>query len=241
MSKHLAAAIVLLLSAPLMADGLIFDNVGPNGGPLYSGFSTTSQLDQGFGFDAGVADDFSLPTSSDPSGDWSVKHLKWSGVFILGQPIAITQFNIIVWPQEVGLPMPAGGSDSGNPPDYSAALAVYNHVPTVSSPGGGGANTFDYSADLPTSFLAEDNTPYWLEIQADRNWPPQWAWQIVAGTQGGITYNGFAGLLDTIQFWSGSGLDTAFQLFGDPVPEPTCAGLLMAFGLLSLRSRRLRR
>jgi hypothetical protein len=221
------------------ADQLIFDNIALNGGTFYNGFPSTSQLDSGFGFDAGVVDDFVLPASSDPSGDWQIKSLNWSGRFIVGTPVTNMSFNIIVWPSEIGLDIPAGGSEEGMPPDYTAALAIYSNVPATAIANPVGENNFDYSADLPIPFSASDGTTYWLEVQAAQNWPPQWAWQLTLGTHGSFTYSGFAGLLDTIQFWSPAGLDTAFQLYGDPVPEPSTAILGLACGLLMMRRMRL--
>src|SRR6185295_13663250 len=96
---YLSLGLILGLVSTVLGDQIIFDNIGPNGGVFYNGFPSTSQLDNGFGFDAGVADDFILPASSDASGDWNIKSLKWSGIFILGQPASDMHFNIIVWPQ----------------------------------------------------------------------------------------------------------------------------------------------
>ena len=241
MGRVLTCTCVLLaLGSAVSADQLIFDNIIPNGGVFYNGFPSTSQLDNGFGFDAGVVDDFTLGPSSDPSGDWSIKSLKWSGKFILGSPTTNMNFNIIVWPSEDEAPTPAGGSDAGMPPDYTAALAVYNNVPANAVANPVGNNNYDYSANLPLPFTASDGTTYWLEIQAAVNFPPQWGWQLTGGTQGNFTYSGFAGLQDQIQFWTAAGLDTAFQLYGDPVPEPTTAGLGIALIGLTL-TRRTRR
>src|ERR1043166_9553094 len=218
---------------PAFGRSVIYDNIGPNGGVLFnSGDSQPSQLDNGFGFDAGLADDFRL--SGSPAG-WSITDLTWYGRFVTGAPVPIGGFNIIFWPDAGG--QPAGGQAPGDPPKYSQAVAIYNNVPASSAPSGGGANNFVYSATLPAPFLAQDATTYWIEIQAVTNYPPLWDPEMTVASQLARPHDGWT--LTTTPFCSdiGASHDVAFQLGGAAVPEPAAA-ILAAAALVALASRR---
>lgn len=228
--------ITLGLAATASGFSVIFDNITPNGGPLFtSGDVQPSQLDHGFGFDAGVADDFILPASPHVSGDWQVTGVDWIGRFTTGIPVPINTFNIIFWPDTGGAP--AGGNVPGLPPKYSDALAIYSNVPATNSPGGGGPSSFNYSGALPTPFIAQDGVHYWIEIQANVNYPPLWDMEVTLMSQLGRPYSGFD--LFATPFWTelGNDRDAAFILNGSPVPEPWSISLL-GIGLLALTRRR---
>jgi hypothetical protein len=237
MSRLVAPAAALGLASSAVAFPVIFDNIDPNGGPLFtSGDLQASQRDMGFGFDAGCADDFVLPASPDESGDWQVTDVQWLGRFVTGSPVEIDSFNIIFWPDAGGLP--AGSNSAGLPPKYNEALAIYSGVPAVSSPGGGGATSFQYIAELPAPFTAADGVPYWIEVQANVNYPPLWAFEVTLMSQFARPHYGFD--LFSTPFWTelGNARDNAFILSGVPVPEPGGA-MLLGFGALVLaRSRR---
>lgn len=219
MARLFALGAILGLASTAAARPIIFDNIAPNGGPLFtSGDIQASQKDAGFGFDAGVADDFQFESSPDDSGDWRITEVNWMGRFMTGTPAPIDTFNIIFWPDESG--HPAGSDAVGLPPKYSQALAIYNNVAATSGPGGGGPLSFEYSASLPSAFVAEDGVRYWIEIQANLNYPPLWGVEMTNSTQFGRPHNGFD--LFATPFWTESAAlhDTAFTLGGEPVPEP---------------------
>ncbi|MBI5762790.1 MAG: hypothetical protein HZA51_04610 [Planctomycetes bacterium] len=238
MFRAITLAVVLSLATTASARPIIFDNITPNGGPLFtSGDIQASQKDAGFGFDAGVADDFTLGASSDISGDWRITEVNWIGRFMTGTPTPIDTFNIIFWPDD-NTGHPAGSDAAGLPPKYSEALAIYNNVPATSAPGGGGPTSFEYSASLPDAFFAEDGVQYWIEIQANVNYPPLWGVEMTNLTQLGRPHNGFD--LFFTPFWTESGAkhDTAFTLGGEPVPEPAAASMvILMLGLPLLRRR----
>ncbi|MEK6642824.1 MAG: hypothetical protein AABZ08_02870 [Planctomycetota bacterium] len=234
MIRAIALIVVLVLASTASAFPVIFDNITPNGGPLFtSGDIQASQKDSGFGFDAGVADDFVLPSSPDDSGDWRINQVNWIGRFITGTPTPIPTFNIIFWPDD-NSGHPAGSDAAGLPPKYSEALAIYSNVPASSGPGGGGSTSFEYSATLPDAFEAADGVRYWIEIQANVNFPPLWGVEMTNLTQLGRPHSGYD--LFFTPFWSESAAlhDTAFTLGGNPVPEPTSLIILM-LGLPLLR------
>jgi hypothetical protein len=176
-----------------------------------------------------------LPASSDPTGDWQVTGVHWFGRFITGSPRTIDSFNIIFWPDAGN--RPAGGNAPGLPPKYSEALAIFE-VSADAAPGGGGATSFEYTASLPTAFDAQDGVKYWVEIQAGVNYPPLWGTEMTLFTQGSRPYDGFD--LFSTPFWTefAAARDTAFDLSGEPAPEPASAVLaLMGFSLVALRRR----
>jgi hypothetical protein len=88
---------------------------------------------------------------------------------------------------------------------------------------------FNYSVDLPVSFLAQAGTTYWLSIVPSIGFPPQWGWH--SGTGGD-------GVAHQVFFGSGIPLaqDLAFDLTGVPgsaIPAPATL-VLLASGLIGL-------
>ncbi len=100
------------LVASRASGSIIWDNIDINGGVSSTAQSLVSQLDNGFGFDAGAADDFFLAPSGHASGDWLVSGVNWAGKFSGSSPVPIPGFNIIFWPNDTG-DKPAGGTPSG--------------------------------------------------------------------------------------------------------------------------------
>jgi hypothetical protein len=228
----LVVALTSISSA--LATPIIYDNIAPNGGLLYNSADTqASQFPSTFHFDAGMADDFRMAPSPGIGGDWLVTEIDWYGRFITGLPVSADSFNIIFWPDDGG--SPAGSNDAGTGPKYSAALAIYSDVPTASSPSGGGSSNFGYYAALPAPFLAHANTSYWIEIQANVDYPPLWAPELTINTSIANPNYGFD--LFGTPFWTKSlaGHDMAFTLHGTPSPEPTSALLMLPAALLLRR------
>jgi hypothetical protein len=85
----------------------------------------------------------------------------------------------------------------------------------------GGFPTFNYDADLPSPFLAQANTQYWLSIVPDMAFPPQWGWHTGIGGDGQSVQD-FFGARTVISS------DLAFSL---TVPEPSSLALLSLGGL----------
>lgn len=221
-------------------DEIVFDNFSSLGGNCY--FCTGPNSQDGFLFpwDSGAADDFVLMPSADPSGKWKLTTLSWSGAFPIGGggPVPVGLFNIIIWPQDVNGPKPAGGLPLGSP-DYSLALYHFEDVPTLSEPNENGERFWDYSAEFPAGVILDPNVPYWLEVQAVIGFLPYWTWQPVISGQGAVPHIGDT--LLGVPFWdqNDSVLDLSFTLYGVAAPEPSSALLLLASaGGFLLRRRR---
>jgi len=92
-----------------------------------------------------------------------INTVTWEGGYF-GPPtqVPITNFTLTFY------------NDAGGKPGTALATSVIpfanaNQTNLHNEIGSTGANVLvaDYSANLPTSFLANDNTPYWLSIQAN--------------------------------------------------------------------------
>jgi hypothetical protein len=150
---------------------------------------------------------------------------------------AITGFHLTFWSNVVG----PGGNQPGT---ALASLTVPGNanetLAGTETGSSGGANLiFNYSANLPASFLAQANTQYWLSIYPDLN-------SSVAGNWGWHTGSGGDGLsvLDTFDPAVGTpgrsftNNDQAFSLVGSAavVPEPSTLALL-GLGCVALVGR----
>ena len=80
--------------------------------------------------------------------------------------------------------------------------------------------------DIGSLFSLRPGTRYWLSLVPDVSFPPQWGWGV--GLLGdGIAYQTFFGVRSQVA------TDLAFDISGNPVPEPSSL-LLMGTGALGL-------
>ncbi len=160
---------------------VIFDNVSTNGELDSSGASPASQTDPAFPFDAGAADDFTLPAS--PLCRWVVSRVQWTGKYWdQSIPGSITGFRILFWADEDGLPR----SGVSTVPDRLLAIASFGIAARAGeAPSASGApNAFDYEATLPQALELMPGIRYWIQIQAEAEFPPQWGLHITPNRQG---------------------------------------------------------
>ena len=99
-----------------------------------------------------------------------------------------------------------------------------------------GLNVFDYQVALPTPFLAQPGTTYWLSIFSNSSsFSPLWGWRSGSGGDGLTFQQNFSTGGSTL-----TGPDRAFALVGAPVPEPGSVVLLVS-GLAAIALIRRRR
>ncbi len=164
-----------------------------------------------------------------------INTVTWEGGYF-GPPtqVPITNFTLTFY------------NDAGGKPGTALATSVIpfanaNQTNLHNEIGSTGANVLvaDYSANLPTSFLANDNTPYWLSIQANipgygANQPTQWGWHIGQGGDG-TSIQDFVGAPPN-QLGIVRPNDLAFSLIGvaNVIPEPTSLAAWATIGLAGL-------
>jgi hypothetical protein len=215
MTKHFIRALLgvamLAVWAGIMvvpaSAGDIYVQPPDNSGNLYASQNDTNS--GGLGNFATVYDNFTLGSTS------SINMVKWTGgYFNPGPPGAITAFDVDFW------------ADSGGAPGASLASTVVagNANETFL-----GSDTYSYSLNLGTPFTALAGTQYWLSVEPDMGFPPQWGWATSTGSPGdGTAYQDFIGT------GSQPGTDFAFSLSGTTAtPEPGSM-LLMATFLMAL-------
>jgi hypothetical protein len=175
-----------------------------NSGTLYASQNDTSGGNGNF---ATVYDNFTLGSTS------SINMVKWTGgYFNPGPPGTITAFDVDFWKDSSGAP---GG--------LLASTAVAGAANETFL----GGIDYSYSLNLGTPFTALAGTQYWLSVEPDMGFPPQWGW--ATGTGGdGIAYQDFNGARSQLP------TDFAFSLGNTTAtPEPGSM-LLMATFLMAL-------
>ena len=136
-----------------------------NGGIDGTQIGLSSQLDTVYPFNSQVADDFRFNNTI------SILGVHWWGVFYNPfEGVNPADFNIIFYADAGGMPTGAGMDDP-----TSTALAVYFLPQVIGIPTGRPAE-YEYEVQLPTGFVAYDQTTYWVAIQWVGVFPPQWGW-----------------------------------------------------------------
>ncbi len=216
------AGVVALASAAnaQATDPEIFNN-GVVGNTLLS-----SQNDTVYPFDSQVADDFMLGSAMDITG------ITWSGgYFQAASPITpnTSAFNVFIYADNGSGTAPAGGPGT----ELASFIIPFGSIavtPTL-------VDQYDYSVDLGGSFSAAAGTTYWLAIQSENTFPPQWGWG-GDNTSGGNAVAGFP--LLAVPYWSPTPTAPTEMVFGlnGVVPAPgTAAALLGMAGFASRRRR----
>jgi len=214
-SKVLLLVTVFAFAASAAA-GTIYSQPYDGSGNLYASQNDTNP--GGFGNFATAYDDFTL--TGNPGG-WQVTDIHWTGgYFNPGAPGNITNFTLDFYFNNGGIPgglVPGGSFTTGNNANESCS-----------------GNICTYSAVLAGGGLTLQNgVNYWLSIEPDMGFPPQWGWATSGvGNDGG--YQCFFGTC------SGLGVNFAFDLTGNPAsttPEPGTlvllgTGLLGALGVM---------
>lgn len=151
----------------------------------------------GLGSFALAYDNFTLASSG------TIGTVCWTGMF-LNPPGngTISSFVITFYNDNAG----TVGTQAGQTTVVGNAGQTFNS--TV-----GGVKVYDYQASV-NSFAATAGTQYWLSIQAQMDYPPQWFWAEGTGGDG-------ASLLDFYGSRLENSTDLAFTLkTANPVPEP---------------------
>ncbi|MCK4874028.1 MAG: PEP-CTERM sorting domain-containing protein [Phycisphaerales bacterium] len=215
--KTSALILVIAAAGAANADPVIWNNNVPADTLL------SSQLDTAYPFDSQVADDFMFTDMG-----YYVTDVHWTGGFWGGDPLNPIAFNIYFYADD-------GTGNFPTTPVPTSALAIYHFDSVTGTPNG---TYYDYSVDLPTDFTANVNTKYWIAIQGEHFFPPQYGMACATSQvyYGSNAKQGFP--LLGMPYWTDPGYgDMVFSLTGVPIPAPASIALL-GLGALTIRRRR---
>ena len=189
---------------PIIQDPIIWDNGSSNAGYYLS----SSQNDVVYPFVSQTADDFMLVE------DMLVTDVHWWGGFWNGPPDEVEPcpFYIYFYADDGTGNAPTGAGMADPSP---TALASY-YFPGVSGLPLDPNGYHEYNVDLSPPFPAAGGVKYWIAIQADFPYPPQWGWTDTDGIQLHSATQGFP-FLGTV-FWTDldPAVDMAYYLTGIP-------------------------
>jgi hypothetical protein len=195
-------------SGPQRAAGSRQNVIWDNGTDV--GFAYSSQLDDVYPFDSQVADDFILDAS------YSITDVHWWGAFWNGPPNEVDpcDFYIYIYADDGTGNAPTG---AGMDHPQQTALATYFFPQLTGYPLSPYGN-YEYNATLSPAFPANAGVKYWIAIQANFAFPPQWGWVNTDMMQLHTAVQGFP--LLGYPFWTmNTGVDMAFYLTGEaPCP-----------------------
>ncbi len=189
---------------PISQDPVIWDNGGSNAGY----YLASSQNDAVYPFVSQTADDFMF------TEDMLVTDVHWWGGFWNGPPDEVEPcpFYIYIYADDGTGNAPTG---AGMPDPAPTALASY-YFPGVSGLPLDPNGYYEYDVDLSPPFSAAAGVKYWIAIQADFPYTPQWGWTDTDGIHLHQATQGFP-LLGVV-FWTDldPAVDVAFYLTGIP-------------------------
>jgi hypothetical protein len=190
---------------PILNQSIIWNN----GGTVAGGNLLSSQNDAVYPFVSQTADDFRF------TENMLVTDVHWWGGFWNGPPDEVEpcDFHIYIYADDGTGTMPTGAGMADPSP---TALASY-FFPSVTGLPLDPNGFYEYNVDLSPAFTAVAGVKYWIAIQADFAYPPQWGWAVTSGIQLHQAMQGFP-FLGT-PFWtdpSPPGVDMAFYLTGEP-------------------------
>jgi hypothetical protein len=188
------------------AEALIWDNGSYD--PLFQTM-WFSQLDTVYPFNAQVADDFTLSDQHTCCGPMHITGISWFGGWVSpGPPGDPTDFNLILYADDGGVPTGAGMDDPTTTALKVITLprAELNEQPVTDS-------LNSYTADLSADpFIVDPDTTYWLVIQSVNVFPPKWGWAVTTQIQGNPAARGWPLYFDP--FWTVMETDMAFTMDG---------------------------
>jgi hypothetical protein len=195
--------------ATLSTDPIIWNNGGSNAGYF---LASSQQNDAVYPFVSQTADDFMF------TEDMDVTDVHWWGGFWNGPPDEIEPcpFYIYFYADDGTGNAPTGGGMADPAP---TALASY-YFPAVSGLPLDPNGYHEYDVDLSPPFSAAAGVKYWIAIQADFAYPPQWGWTDTDGIQLHSATQGFPFL--GMPFWTDvdPAVDMAYYLTGLPSGPP---------------------
>jgi len=112
---------------------------------------------------AQVADDFTFAAAS------TVTRARWVGSYYNSGTNTLTGFKVLVYNNNVDRPTGAGLADPSPTAIFTTTIPIANVTQTDNEDG-----TTTYEGNLPASFAAAASTTYWVAIEAQVTFPPQW-------------------------------------------------------------------
>jgi hypothetical protein len=189
---------------------LIWNNYGPDSAPGV----LSSQIDYVVPFNSQGADDFKF------TSDTQITGVHWWGNYWNGSVVNPSTFNILFYADDGTGNKPTGAGMNDPSP---TALKIYT-IPNVNGVLSG--NFYEYNVTLPQPFQTTANTKYWIAIQWNNSFPPQWGWASNGNNpvQLHVGVTGFPA--QGIQYWwqhpgTHGFRDLAFQLYGGAFHDTT--------------------
>ncbi len=181
-----ALSALLLVAAPaLWCTGFVFGRVPAQSGTLFgSAFVSPNGTDA----DAFVYDSFTVAKEA------AITQVRWRGGYAAGGTYGhVTDFWITIYASTAGDTQPLVVNPH-LPEVYLAHYDVGGDADEMPAGTFGSIAMYDYVYELPTPFIAEGNTKYWIRIEALQATYPDWG-IAAAGSDDGSHYRFLCGTM----------------------------------------------